>query len=203
MANTSRINGIKPVKHLNGSPYNGQANLYFVPSSDATAIYVGDPVKLGGTSSTTGVPSVTLAAAGNAVLGSVVGIVNTKLDPVTGKLTSGSISLDTPVFRAASTDCFVLVSDAPDIVYEAEASNGTPAVTDIGLNINHAVGTPSATTGNSGAYLDFGTEASTATLTYKLIGFVQRPDNEVGASAKMLVTVNNHQYKGSTGTAGV
>jgi len=46
MPNVSRINGFKPVKHVNGSPYNGQANIYFVPATDGTALFVGDPVKL-------------------------------------------------------------------------------------------------------------------------------------------------------------
>ena len=46
MANTSQINGFKPVKHLNGSPYNGQANLYEVPSTEAVPVFVGDLVKL-------------------------------------------------------------------------------------------------------------------------------------------------------------
>jgi hypothetical protein len=203
MANTSKINGFKAVKHINGSPYNGQANIYFIPSTDGTAVYVGDVVKLAGSADSVGTATVTLAAAGDAVVGVVVGIVNTKLDPVTGKMSSGSISLDTPQYRAASTNCYVLVADSPDIVYEVEAANGTPAATDIGLNINHAVGTPSSTTGTSGAYIDFGTEATTAALTFKLLSFVNRVDNEIGASAKMLVKINNHQFNGGTGTLGV
>lgn len=203
MANTSKIAGFKPVKHINGSPYNGQANIYFIPAADGTAVYVGDLVKLGGSADSVGTPTVALAAAGDAVVGVVVGIVNTKLDPVTGKLSTGSVSLDTPQYRAASTATYVLVADSPDIVLEAEASNGTPAATDVGLNANHAVGTPSTSTGTSGAYIDFGTELSTATLTLKILGFVNRPDNEIGANAKMFVKINNHQYNGGTGTAGV
>lgn len=205
MANTSRINGFKVVKHITGAPYNGQGNVYYVPSSDGTAIYPGDLVKLAGSADTVGTATVTLASAGDAVVGVMMGVVPAKLDPITGLLSTGSTSLDTPngVYRAASTAQYVFVADSPDIVCEAEASNGTPAATDIGLNANHAVGTPSATAGRSGAYIDFGTEASTATLTLKLLGFVNRPDNEIGASAKMLVSINNHQYKGGTGTAGV
>ena len=45
MANTSRISGFRPVKHSTGAPYNGQANLYYFPSTDGTAAYVGDVVK--------------------------------------------------------------------------------------------------------------------------------------------------------------
>jgi len=203
MANTSKINGFRPVKHLNGSPYCGQSNIYFTPSTDGTAIYVGDVVKLAGSADSVGTPTVTLAAAGDAVVGIVVGIVNTKVDPVTGKLSSGSISLDTPQYRVASTNTYLLVADSSDVIFEVESSNGTPAATEVGLNINHAIGTPSATTGTSGATIDFGTDATTAALTFKILGFVNRPDNEIGASAKMHVKINNHQFNGGTGTLGV
>ena len=53
MANTSRINGFKVVKHLNGSPYNGQANLYYVASA-ADEILAGDVVKLSGSGDANG-----------------------------------------------------------------------------------------------------------------------------------------------------
>ena len=58
MANTSKINGFKPVKHITGAPYNGQANLYEVSSSDSVPVFVGDLVKLSTNASTSGVPCV-------------------------------------------------------------------------------------------------------------------------------------------------
>lgn len=193
MANTSRINGFKPVYHGNGSPFNGKATLYYMASSYATAAYVGDVVKLvAGADSTNGIRTVELAAAGNAVVGVIVGFM---ADPT--NLNVGGTG------RAASTARYVWVADSPDLVFEAEASNGTPLYSDVGLNVNHAVGSPSATFATSGAYLDFGTEANTATLTFKILGFVQRPDNEIGASSKLLVKINNHQLSSGTGTAGV
>ena len=193
MANTSRISGFRPVKHGDGSPYNGQANMYYFPSTDGTAAYVGDAVKLAGSADTNGgSPTVTLASAGDAVCGIIVGFLP---DPT--NLNVGGTG------RAVSTNRYVWVADAPDTVFEAEASNGTPAAVDIGLNANHAVGTPSATFATSGAYIDMATKNTTATLTFKILSFVQRPDNAVGASAKMLVKINNHQFASSTGTAGV
>lgn len=193
MANTSRINGFKPVKYHSGAPWNGQATLYYIPSTDGTAVYPGDVVKLAGSSDTDGkAGTVTLAAAGDAVVGVVVGFLP---DPT-------NLNVD-GLGRAASTNRYCWVVDDPDVVFEVEASNGTPAVTDVNLNANHAVGTPDTTFDRSGAYIDFGTEATTATLTFKILGFVARPDNEVGASAKLLVKINNHQYGSHTGTAGV
>lgn len=193
MANTSRIQGFKPVKYLNGAPWNGQATLYWMDSTYNTAAYPGDVVKIVAGLDTTGVArTVELAAAGNAACGVIVAFLP---DPT-------NLNVD-GLGRAASTGRYCLVADDPNLIFEAEASNGTPAYTDLGLNVNHAIGTPNTTFDRSGAYLDFGTEANTATLTFKLINFVARPDNEVGASAKMLVKINNHQLGSHTGTAGV
>lgn len=183
MANTSRIGGFKPVYHQNGSPYNGQATRYYVPATDGTAIYIGDVVKLAGSSDADGfVPTATIAAAADSVLGVVVGV-----EPNPDNLTV------TGTYRAASTARYIWVADAPGLVFEAEVSNGTPAVTDIGLNANHAVGSASTAMGRSGAYIDFGSEATTSTLTFQIRRLVPRVDNEVGASAKVHVVINKHQ----------
>lgn len=202
MANTSRINGFRPVKHTGGSPYNGQSNLYYVASA-SDEILVGDIVKLGGSADANGIASANLCGATDVPVGVVVGIVNPKRDPA-GKMSTGSITLDLPTQAqiAVGGEGYILVCDAPDVVLEAEASNGTPAATDIGLNISHANGARTAATITSTAYLDFGTEATTSTLNFRLLGFVQRVDNEIGASAKMLCGFNVHQYN-AVGTTGI
>jgi len=213
MANTSKINGFKPVKHINGSPYNGQSNIYATAASDGTALFVGDVVKLAADGNADGIQIVTAATAGvagtgAAVLGVVVGVINTKLDPVSGKMTAGGITLDTPVYRPASTAQYVLVADSTDIVCEVEATNGGSsysfAVADVGQNANLYAGAGSTTTGTSAHSLDLGDKGTTATLPFKILGVVNRVDNEkTGAATKVLVSLNNHQLKGGTGTAGV
>ena len=46
--------------------------------------------------------------------------------------------------------------------------------------------------------------ANTATLQWKILGVVQRPDNEItGQYTKVLVKINNAQMGAGTGTAGV
>jgi hypothetical protein len=202
VANTSRINGFRPVKHLNGSPYNGQANLYYVASA-GDEILVGDVVKLAGSADANGIPSVDISGASDVSVGVVVGVMHSKFDPV-GKMTTGSVSLDLPAQAqiAVSGTGYVLVADSPDIVFEVEASNGTPAVENIGLNASHAVGSRTASTITSPATIDMGTKAATSTLNFKLLGFSQKVGNEVGASAKMLVMFNVHQF-GSVGTTGL
>jgi hypothetical protein len=183
MANTSKINGFRPVKHLNGSPYNGQSNIYYVASA-GDEILVGDPVKLAGSADANGIPSVDIAGASDVCVGVVVGVLHNKFDPA-GKLNSGSTTLDLPNAAqiAVSGSGYVLVADSPDVVYEVETSNGTPAVENIGLNASHAVGSRSASTVTSPATIDMGTEATTSTLNFRLLGFSQKVGNEVAASA--------------------
>lgn len=195
MANVSRVNGLRAVKHTNGSAYNGQANIYFVPSSDGTALAVGDPVKLGGSASTEGIATITKASTSGAVLGVIAGFL------------PDYSNLNLPLqYRAASTARYAYVIDSPDVVFEAQedAVGGAMAAADIGLNVDFIDAGVSTTTGASGVQIDTSTKATTATLPFKLIGFAQRVDNEVGnANSKVLVIINNHQLAGGTGTAGV
>ena len=210
MANTSRINGFKPVKHLNGSSYNGQANLYEVPAGEAVPVFVGDLVKLSDSAATSNYPAVEAVVGASAqiaagpILGAVVGIVNAKFDPVGGVLSTGSIALDTPVYRPASTKQYVLVADSDDLIFEAEA-DASVALASIGLNVG--VGASAHTNpllnGASPMYV-YSTTApdTTSTRPLQIVGLVNRPDNEVGANSKVLVRINVHSY-GSVGVAGV
>jgi hypothetical protein len=206
MANTSKIRGFIPVKAV--GEYAGQVNLYAVPAADGTALFVGDPVKLDGSADANGIATCVKATQGVSVLGVVVGIVPAKLDPVSGKMTAGSIALDTPQYRVASTAAFVLVNDSPDTVYEVEAVTGSNsassfAATSVGLNADLATVAGSTTTGVSAAALDMSTAAATATLQFKILGTVQRVDNEpTGNSTKVLVKLNNGVMSGGTGSTG-
>lgn len=203
MSSVSRLNGLRPVKHLDGSPYNGQASVYFVPASDATVIMVGDMVKLlGDARSPTGVPTVTRAAAGDASIGVVVGILFTGVGDVTN--VPPVTDLNTPVYRRASTDRYLLVADNPSLVFEVQTGNGTLATANIGLNANARATAGDTTSGASGFDVDLASVATTATLQLKLVGFPHRPDNAIGDSfTSVYVMINNHQYKGGTGTVGV
>jgi len=189
MANTSRINGFKPVKHLTGAPYNGQSTLYEVSSSDSNPVFVGDLVKLSTNASTSGLACVQSVVAASSqitagpILGAVVGVVNAKLDPLDGTMTGGSIALDTPQYRAASTKQYVLVADAPDLIYEAEAD---AAVTLANIGFNVGVGASAHTnpliTGASPMYVySTTTPDATSTRPLQIVGQVKRADNETAA----------------------
>ena len=201
MANTSRINGFRVVKAV-GMENNSEVNLYYVASA-ADEILVGDIVKLGGSADTNGNPTADLAGASDVPVGVVVAILHSKFDPA-GKMTTGSTALDLPAAAqiAVSGAGYILVNDSPDVILEGETSNGTPAAVDVGLNVSHANAARTNATLTSPATIDIGTKNTTSTLNFQLLGFVQRVGNEIGASAKMLVRFNVHQYN-SVGTTGV
>lgn len=203
MSSVSRLNGFKPVKMLNSAAYNGQSTMYFIPASDSTVVMVGDLVKLlGSARSPTGVPTVTRAAASDAVVGVVVGFTFEGMGD-TPNVPSVS-DLNTPVYRRASTDRYVMVCDDPMVIFEVQASANTIAVTDVGNNANFRATAGSTTTGASGFDLDVSTIATTATLPLKIVGFPYRVDNTMGDTyVSMYVKLNNHQYNSGTGTVGV
>lgn len=201
MPNTSRINGFTVIGTNDGSN-NGKVRIYYVASA-ADEILRGDVIKLGGSADANGIPTADLCGPTDVPIGICVGVLPNKYDPV-GNMTSGSLILDLPAVTqiAASGAGYILVADDPHIEMEVEAANGTPVVTDIGLNASHANGARTASTVTSPATLDFGTEATTSTLNFQILGLVRRVDNEMGASARLRVRFNRHQYN-SVGTTGI
>lgn len=185
MPNSDTPMGLRPYSHRNGAPYNGAARVYSSASGDATAIFIGDPVKLSGTSQViNGITysDVDQAATGDVIQGVVVGVLPETADSLT--------------YRAASTVRRLLVADDPDLLFEIqEVSGGTALVADaIGLNANFVVGSGSTVTGLSGVELNNATEATTNTLDLQIIGLVPRDDNAVGEHAKWLVRINRVQH---------
>lgn len=200
MANVSRPQGLKPVKHITGAPYNGQANLYYRPATEAEIISVGDCVTLGGSADADGIASVAKVTAGGAataILGVVVGVVVAKagvsLQGTTIDLTRRSL--------AASTEGYLLVCDDPNIVYEVQAGVAV-GVAGIGSNANLTVANPSQTYQDSATVISTAALVTYATADVKILSAVQLPTNDITlADAKVLVRLNNTQL--SNGTAGV
>jgi len=181
MANVDRPNGFSPVKYLNGAPYNGQMRKYYSPTDN---LFVGDLVKLNGAGSADGYQAVSRAAAGDVVVGVVVGY-----DP-------DPSALDRK-YHVASTSLAVHVADDPNLVLmcQEDAVGGALATASVGLNANAVVAAGDTSSGASNMELDTSSAAVTSTLQLSILGFVQSPDNEVAtANAKVLVKVNRHQY---------
>lgn len=200
MANTNAAFGMKPVTHLDGAPYNGKVNMYLAPSGDGVAIFMGDPVKSGGTAGAAGVyvngyncegmATIATVAAGNTMRGVVLGFLPLQTN------------LET-LHRAASTNRIALVVDSPDVVFEIQESASTDgtaiAATAVGNNFDVVYTAGSTVTGRSAVTLDSADASGTATAGLRLMGLVQRPNNAIGAYAKWLVVINEHELKTTTG----
>jgi hypothetical protein len=185
MANVNRASGARPVKHISGSPYNGQCNKYVCTTGNA--VFLGDFVKSGGTADADGVASVVIAAAGDTLRGVVVGVV-----PETA---------DSLIYRASSTTRYLMVCDDPDIIFEIQADNGGAnlALIDVGENADILVTGGSTVTGTSATELDSSTHVTT-TAQLRILGFSQRADNVPASDyAKVLVLINEHELKSTAG----
>lgn len=198
MANVNQPKGLWPTQYLNGAPWNGQARLYFIASTDANAYAIGDPVASSGSADTNGVPGVTLATAGagNAVRGVIVGCGTAE------GLMADPNNLNTTVIPATkSQNYYVMVADDPNILFEAQEVGTGTALTaaEVGLNANLLAGTNNGY--QSGWQIDNSGEGTGATLQVRLMGLVRRQQNAFGAYAKWLVKINNHEL--AAGTAGV
>jgi hypothetical protein len=162
-----------------------------MPSSNGTALYVGDPVKLAGSADSAGVPSVTHCAAGDTISGVVVGFQD-----------AASMSLG---YGAASTIRYPLLARGSNIVFEIQDDGvgGDLAAADIGLNADIIVAAGSSYTKRSGVMLDTSTKATTATLPLRIRSIAQRPDNALSTNTKVHVTLNNTTEAPGTASAGL
>lgn len=194
--------GLIPIKRGSNTPYTAGVNRYFIPASDATAVFVGDPVSLAGSADTLGkYPTVlkgTLAA-NNQWCGVVVAVL-----PITAESVNTVPSIVT--FRAASTAAYVLVADDPDQEFMCDedglgASLAAADVGNLGILIQTAAG--STVYGRSGMQLDSSTfVAGTATGQLKLLGLIDRPDQVLGtgtqAGAFFRVKINEAMHELAT-----
>jgi hypothetical protein len=175
MANPDTPFGLRPVRHLNGHPWNGQAMRCWCAGGNATALFLGDPVYMTGTACANGCcPAIDLRATTTTAnplpwLGPVVGV-----EP--------STATSVPKLAVSTTGYLNVVVD-PYVIYEIQDDNNTGmAITSVGLNAVWVAGAGSAVTYLSGHELDSGsTTAPAADCTFHLmiIGGVDRSDNDI------------------------
>ena len=189
MANVNAPFGLRPVRYVDGRPYNGAVDLYFATGATG-AIRRGDPVIAAGAANTTEVngfgpgtlPTCTVAlpGSGDPITGVCVGVV-----PETSASTT---------YRVTSTDRVIMVARGSDLIFEVQADAGGTALagTDVGQLAVLAAGTTSV--GYSDWVLDTATTpGTTAGYQVMIMGFSKNPKNEIGAYSVVEVLINNHQ----------
>jgi len=203
MANVSRPMGIRPVRYLNGSEWNGQSEAYFFSSSsNTTAAYIYDPVRFdttnGGSNLSTatypGVPAVFAVASTlttENIRGVIVGFVP---EPLFSNNVTASLGLK---YRVASTARYAWVMDDYNVICEAESDATTAlAATDINKPISTAYTAGSTVSGVSKTVLAQSTAVTNAAKPFRLLRASQTIGNEPwNVSAKWEVIINNSELQ--------
>lgn len=194
MANANAPRGLVPYRRSSGEPYNGAANLYYVPASVASNIFPGDPVTfLTNAADANGVPAVTLATAGssNYILGAMV-------SRVIGGDPAQAVTRDQVLYTQSGVGGYILVADDPDLLYMVQ-ENGNMGAGAPGRNVNLVSGSGSTQYGVSGWQLNSSSLATTNTLQMKVLRALQEGDNAPGTYAKWLCRINLNALTNTTG----
>ncbi len=183
MANKEAAFGFVPIGTTDGSDYHGKMREVEFLAADAVACFVGDMVKLPGTTGTDGfTPVVAQAAAGNAIIGAIV-----SFEPDFENETFINAGNN----RLASTARKAKVCWGSDVLYTAQAST-TLVAADAGQNADIVVGTGDTITGIAGGEIG-AVIAAGATGQLRLHKARNTPVNELGADAQWIVSVNENQ----------
>lgn len=161
MANTNAPFGFQPVRRFDGAAWSGQQTVMKLVYN-ASAIYRGDPVKLG---SDGYIVRGTAANSGHTTCGIFYGcryISSANNNPIYSPYWPGSGSLGT-----ADVEAYVITD--PDVVFSVQSDSTTPAQAQVGYNVDFVVGTGNTLTGISGSYVDMANKAVTATFPFRVV----------------------------------
>lgn len=190
MANKTGAFGLCPIRHLDGSPWNGVTIPCYVSASYATALFVGDPVLMSPTiaeKDTAGTkPTINVSAGTD---GTIIWGVITSFEPT---------DRDSKVYNPASTERIANVCVDPSVIYKIRGDGGgTPDKTFPGSNaVMIATSAGSTVTGLSGFHLDEGTTdapAADQSNTLYILNILNQEDNELGDNAVYEVLLNTNE----------
>lgn len=182
MPNVNAPRGLVPLRKLGGGTISQTA--YSIDPTYATAIFKGDAVSGTGT----GRNIAKSAAGATANCGVFVGCSYTD---ATGKPVW---SKHWPGIADGKKDIVAHVVDDPDVIFEIQADSCAAA--EVGLMCDWNTGTGNTASGLSGAYAVLGGTVAVAGGSLKVLGLVNRPDNEYGAYAKIEVLLIEHVNRG-------
>ena len=186
--------GMRPVQHTSGATWNGVTRDFLIPSTDGSAVFVGDMVMATG-----GVGAAGVTVAGQDCEGIMKAIITT--GTTAGAANFGpavGFSVDptnlSKKHRAASENRLAHVSCDPLTVYEMnEDGDTTPVTTTTGsLNAAIVLTAGSATTGISAQVFDSSTVATTAAFPLKLLGLSKKIGNAYATTVASQTVATTH-----------
>ena len=184
--------GFQAINRVDGMPYSGATRLIPIDSAYNTAIFAGDLVKI--------VAAGTIEKFTGTTTGSPSGV-------FVGVQYVNSLSQFTPAqyYPGTSvTEAFAIVVDDPMAAFKVAVTDGssdmsTAARAAVGSNMSVLAGTGDAATGNSGASVLAGSEATTAGLVVRVIDTVDETKTAADTFVELIVKINLHQYTNTTG----
>ena len=191
MANQQGNFGFRPVLMM-GSAYNGQGQQQMsIASNETNSIFMGDPVVLNANGS---------ISRGSTAGAELVGIFNGCFytDPTTQKPT---FSNHYPGAIVADDIVANVISD-PDVIFEVKIDDANGGRAQVGSTCNIATYSAGSTkSGISGVAIDGSTFATSDASNFAVYDLSTDPDNSdyTVANANILVRINKHQYRDSTG----
>ena len=177
MANTDKPDGFTPAYHMYGGVIR-PAEMR-IASGYGTSIFSGDVVTLAS-------GYVNQAGATSTPVGVFYGVFYTASDgtPTFSKVWTASTATQ------GSADAEALIYNDPGIVYEAQFTAGTPAVSFIGNKYTLSTTAGSTTNGRSKE----GVTATTSSGIALCVGFADTPSNSIGAYARGLFTFPTNTF---------
>ena len=184
--------GFQAINRVDGTPYAGQTRLISIASTYNTAIFAGDLVKI--------VAAGTIEKFTGTTTGSPSGV-------FVGVQYVNSLSQFTPAqyYPGTSvTEAFAIVVDDPLAAFKVAVTNGSSVMSSaaraaVGSNMSVLAGTGDTATGNSGASVLAGSEATTAGLVVRVIDTVDETKTAADTFVEIIVKINLHQYNNTTG----
>ena len=184
--------GFQAINRVDGTPYAGQTRLIPIASTYNTAIFAGDLVKI--------VAAGTIEKFTGTTTGSPSGV-------FVGVQYVNSLSQFTPAqyYPGTSvTEAFAIVVDDPMAAFKvavtaANSTMSSAARAGVGANMSVLAGTGDTATGNSGASVLAGSEATTAGLVVRVIDTVDETKTAADTFVEIIVKINLHQYNNTTG----
>jgi len=184
--------GFQAINRVDGTPYAGQTRLIPIASTYNTAIFAGDLVKI--------VAAGTIEKFTGTTTGSPSGV-------FVGVQYVNSLSQFTPAqyYPGTSvTEAFAIVVDDPLAAFKvavtaANSSMSSAARAAVGSNMSVLAGTGDTATGNSGASVLAGSEATTAGLVVRVIDTIDETKTAADTFVELVVKINLHQYNNTTG----
>jgi len=196
MANADRPRGLTPIRHMNGSPWNGAMEIYYHSTANGVAVYKGSIVQ----------SDVGLAAPSSDPLGiyaCVVMATDADADVLgvawafgkTPQLMTRVDDLAAANYCPLSTGMYIGVITDPSVVYLIQDDGTTLTAAQIGLNTDVVSNTSGSTvTGRSSGELEQGSLVAT-TAQLRILRVHNRPDNELGAWCDYEVVFNENIFK--------